>query len=458
MTVGLEDLEGGRRIELTPASAIRSERVRWLWRGRFPLRSLCVVAGEKGLGKSLLTNARIPAEATRGLLPGELEGEPMDILVCTAEDDWRSVVKPRLVAHGADLDRVHRLSVKDEEGESLLTLPDDVPLLEKEVLRLREQGRAVGMIVVDPIGAFLSSATDTHRDASVRRALAPLAALADKLDLVVLVVAHLTKGESSRLINRVSGAGAFVNAARSVLVLAPSPDDPEGEQGSERVLVHVRGNWGKVAPTLAVRVEELKVDLDDGTRTDIGYLLITGETDIGVDDLQRGGDENGASDVEEAIVAALPNGSRPSRDVKAEVAAELDCSRKTVERAGVRMAKREPAELIIVPKEGFQGTTKWALPKGDTEPSANGDSEDPPIGTIPNATGVPIPRGTVPKGFSVSNGDTGDASNVAVPIGREADCDCSHAAAHRDHWRPHPGTGRLVCLTCHPPVRRGQLP
>jgi hypothetical protein len=409
--IGPEDLGAGRRVELTPASQIQSERVRWLWRDRFPLRSLCVVGGEKGLGKSLLTNARIPAEATRGQLPGELEGNPMDILVCTAEDDWRSVVKPRLVAHGADLERVHRLQVKDDDGESLLTLPDDVARLETEIMRLRQQERPVGMVVIDPVGAFLSPATDTHRDASVRRALAPLAALADRLDLVVLVVAHLTKDESSRLINRISGAGAFVNAARSVLVLARHPDDVDGEQGLERVLVHVRGNWGHYAPTLAVRVETRDVELDDGSQTGIGFLNILGESEIGVDDLQRGGGDSSVSDVEEGIVAALMDGPRAGRDVKAKVAEDQACSKKTVERAGVRMSKREPPELVITPKQGYQGVTIWALPNRDTQGPANRDVYEPQVS--------PYWENAVPIGDSVSNRDKGRGLQTDVPDGAQ---------------------------------------
>ena len=92
------------------------------------------------------------------------------MLIVTAEDDWASVVKPRLMAHGADLNRVHRVAVKDEAGQSLLTLPDDVQLLEDQILRLQAAGRTIGMIVVDPIGAFLAERTDSHKDAPVRRA------------------------------------------------------------------------------------------------------------------------------------------------------------------------------------------------------------------------------------------------------------------------------------------------
>ena len=283
-----------RGVTLTTASAIRSERLHWIWTERMPRRSLVVVAGEKGLGKSLLTNARLPALITRGKLAGELLGTPADVLVVTAEDDWASVVKPRLMAHGADLDRVHRVEVHDASGDSLLTLPDDVPRIETEIVRLRDTGRVVAMLVIDPIGAFLAASTDTHRDASVRRALAPLAAMSERLDIVIVVIAHLTKDESVRLINRVSGAGAFVNAARSVLALTRDPGDPEGEQGTDRVLLHVGSNWGRYAATLAWRVESRRVVVDDGSASDVGYLVDRGTSSVCVEDVQRGPDENGS--------------------------------------------------------------------------------------------------------------------------------------------------------------------
>ena len=132
------------------------------------------------------------------------------------------------------------------------------------------------------------------------------------------------------------------------------------------MLVHVRGNWGKLAPTLAGRVESREVELDDGSATSIGYLELPGRCDVGVEDLQRGPDENGGSDVEEAIGSALVSGPRASREVKAQVVAELGCSKRTVERAAVRMAER--IELVIE-SGGFPRTTSWTLGSGDTPAS-----------------------------------------------------------------------------------------
>ncbi len=405
----------GRRVELTPARSIRSERVRWLWRDRLPLRSLSVVAGEKGLGKSILTNARLVAEVTRGTLLGELFGQPVDVLVCTAEDDWASVVKPRLMVHNADLNRVHRVAVRDDAGQPLLTLPDDVQQLEAQIELLRASGRVVGMFVLDPIGAFLSQSTDTHRDASVRRALAPLAAMAENLDLVVLVVAHLTKDESSRLINRVSGAGAFVNAARSLLVLARSPDDPDGEQGRERVLVHVGSNWGQYARSLGAYVDSRELDLDDGSRAGVGYLQITGECDIGVEDLQRGRDENGGTDMEEAIGAALKDGPRPSREVKAQIMAEVNCGKRTVERAAERM--REIGELLI-DSGGFPRMTTWALHSRDSEPSRSRATSESTVAPSTNTRSGVTDSFAVVTEDSASSGASGDCLESAVATAR----------------------------------------
>jgi hypothetical protein len=400
----------GRRVTLTTASEIRSERVRWLWEHRVPLRGETVVAGEKGLGKSILTNAWMAAALTCGTLDGALQGHPADVLVVTAEDDWRAVVKPRLIAHGADLERVHRVAVEDEDGEGLLTLPDDVGRLEEAVTRLREAGRTIAALVVDPIGAFLTQSTDSHKDAHVRRALAPLASMADRLDLAVVIVAHLNKDASQRLISRVSGSGAFVNAARSVFGFVHSPDDPDGEQGTERVLVHVRTNWGRLAPSLAWRVETEVVTVDDGTDAEVGFLNLLGETEISVEDVQRGRDDDHES-VEAAIIAELDSGQRPSLDVKEAVAKRLGCSTRTVERHAVKMRGR--GELGIE-KAGWPPTSTWSLTLAttpDTRIVANGVANvKPPINTEVSqaAERVSDTQGeTVANGNGVRNGSNG---------------------------------------------------
>lgn len=252
-----------------------------------------------------------------------------------------------------------------------------------------------------------------------------------------MVVAHLTKDESSRLVNRVSGAGAFVNAARSVLALALSPDDPDGEQGRERVLVHVSSNWGVYAPSLAARVESREVDLDDGSRTNIGHLNITGDSDVSVEDLQRTTkDENSSADVEEAILAALEDGARASIELKAKVASEQECGKRTVERAAGRMAAEGE---IVITSGGFPRKTTWALPGRATDDE--GTDESPVAPTTDAITQEPTvapstnTRRGVTDSYAVVTGDSAPDSRasrasratLARAIARGAPaCCCAH--------------------------------
>lgn len=360
-----------RRVILTAASAITPEPVRWLWDRRLPLRGLSLVAGEAGLGKST-TTAELAAQISRGELPGELHGQPRDVLIASAEDHFASVVWGRLMAAGADMGRVHRVAVEDRHGEELLTLPDDVQAVEEACAALAAKGRPVGLVVVDPVSAFIGARTDTHRDAAVRRVLAPLAALAERQDLAVLGVAHLNKNEAGKLLARVGGSVAFGAAPRSVLAFARHPEDPEGEQGAERVIVHAKSNHGAYAPTLAARVEGREVEHVGS----VSRLVITGECDVGPDDLSSGPEADDGADTEEAILAALAARPLPGREVKARVKGEMRCSDATVKRAAKRLQDR--GELTIE-KAGFPPTSTWALTFGSP-----GDEPNEPNGRAPN--------------------------------------------------------------------------
>src|SRR5262245_57571292 len=68
-------------VEAIAISEIEAKPVLWLWPERVPRGALTVLAGDPGLGKSLLT-CRLAAELSRG----ELGGRPATSLMLTAED------------------------------------------------------------------------------------------------------------------------------------------------------------------------------------------------------------------------------------------------------------------------------------------------------------------------------------------------------------------------------------
>lgn len=163
-----ERSRNGRRLAAESFDGIRAERTRWLWKGRIPLGTVTLLVGREKLGKSTLTNM-LAAELSRGTLAGDLEGQAAGTLFVSYEDSAARTIKPRLLAAGADLLRVHRVLATYGDARDLVSLPDDVAKIGELA---REQGSR--LVVVDPLSASLNGEIDGHRDQHVRRALAPL--------------------------------------------------------------------------------------------------------------------------------------------------------------------------------------------------------------------------------------------------------------------------------------------
>lgn len=142
---------------------VEDEHGKWL-----PQGAVSLVAGREGVGKSTVV-ANVVARITKDTLPGERFGHPKTVITCATEDSWRQTINPRLVAAGADLDKVIRVDAYTPEGfDGTLQLPEDIE-------RVREivESYDVVLIVLDPLMSTLSTKLDTHKDAEVRRGLEP---------------------------------------------------------------------------------------------------------------------------------------------------------------------------------------------------------------------------------------------------------------------------------------------
>ena len=180
--------EAGRKVLLTCAADIRPKRVKWLWDRRLAIGTLSLIAGREGLGKSSICYWMV-AQVTRGLLPGEHRGEPRAVLICATEDSWEQTIVPRLMAAGADRSRVFRVEVVSALNVKVgLSLPRDLVEVEQAA---RQTGAT--LLLLDPLTSRLSEALDTHKDADVRRALEPLASLAERAGMGVLGIMHHNK-------------------------------------------------------------------------------------------------------------------------------------------------------------------------------------------------------------------------------------------------------------------------
>src|SRR5262245_53487860 len=87
----------------------RVRPVRWLWNRRIPMGLPSLIIGEEGVGKGTFTSWMV-ARATRGGLEGDLESEPVNVLIVGDEDAFEQIWVPRLYAADADMGRVRTLA------------------------------------------------------------------------------------------------------------------------------------------------------------------------------------------------------------------------------------------------------------------------------------------------------------------------------------------------------------
>jgi len=353
-------LNNGRRVVLTSMDSIKPRPVFWLWKDRLPLGNLGLLAGREGTGKSTLAYTLI-ADITRGKLPGKYFGIPKAVIVCATEDSYSQTIAPRLKAANADMSRVYKVEVMTTENESVvLSLPGDL----KEVERVATEVGAV-LLLLDPLISRLGK-LDTHKDAEVRQALEPLAAMADRTGMAVLGIIHHNKSGSTDPLQLVMGSAAFAAVARSVHTVIPDTDDDTGKR--RMIYGTTKNNLGRSdLPSLAFTIVGYDFDTDEG-QANTGRLVWGEETAFSIGDtMRRSAERNGVRNATDRATdwlgdyLALHEGHVSSADVK-EDGAQAGHARGALDRA------RALLKLEVSSGSEFPRKTYWDSPVAQSVP------------------------------------------------------------------------------------------
>src|SRR5829696_4685746 len=345
-------------------SGVEPEEVEWLWPSRLARGKVALMDGDPGLGKSAVTldlAARLSAGQT---FPDGAECEPAGVVLLSGEDGLADTIRPRLDAAGADVDQILSLAtVPDENGhDRYLSIPEDLGLIEKGIQRVGAR-----LVIVDPLMAFLSGETNSHRDQDVRRALAPLAGLAERTGACVLVVRHLNKAPGNNPLYRGGGSIGIIGAARMAFVVGKDPQDD-----NRRVLATTKNNLAKPPKSLMFTLEEA-----EGGAVRVNWL---GESEVSAKDLlatpQDHEHADARSEAVEFLNDVLANGPMPASDIIRN-AEDASIAEKTLRRAkkllGV-MAYREG-------EAGKRGAGRW-LWKLPVAALVTGGDQDGHVGQV----------------------------------------------------------------------------
>jgi putative DNA primase/helicase len=233
------------KVELLRGSTIEPEPISWIMEGHLARGKVHILGGKPAAGKTTLAISIAAIVTTGGTLPDGSQCQPGQVVIWSGEDDPKDTLVPRLIAAGADLDRVHFVSGAIENDE---TIPFDPAKHMCGLAEALEGLQDVALLIVDPIVSAVAG--DSYKNAEVRRALQPLADLAAKSNCAVLGITHFTKGTGGRdPVERLTGSLAFGAVARIVLLAANVEDDDSEAEGTNsesgrRLMTRAKSNIG----------------------------------------------------------------------------------------------------------------------------------------------------------------------------------------------------------------------
>jgi RecA-family ATPase len=352
--------EGEAPPDYVMLDTIERQYVRWLWPSRIPFGKVAILEGDPERAKSVLTIDLASRVSTGSPMPGETgQRDPAGVVIVCAEDDLADTIIPRLLAHGADLSRIASIPLaRDEHGHLRpLSLPEDQDRLELAMRKVDAK-----LLIIDPITAYLSETINSNNDASVRRALTPLADLAQRTGCAILLVRHLNKSGDLKAKYRGGGSIAFTGSARAVLVVDEHPEQP-----GLMVLARVKNNLAKPTPSIGYRIVEDEL-------YECPLIVWQGVVHIDADTLLRGQDSRrdaeAREEAEELLRDLLSDGPAPVAEAK-KLLTGAGISDSTIKRAKKRL------RIASVRERDEQGKTtgwSWRLPPDDDEqPGVHGE-------------------------------------------------------------------------------------
>lgn len=220
-------MEENSELKLINMSDVQAEEIKWLWYPFIAYGKMTIVQGDPGDGKSTLV-LNIAAKLSRGerLEPEMNIDKPVNVIYQTAEDGLADTVKPRLEQAGADCSRI---SIIDESEKSLSMIDERI---EKAII-----AAAAGLLILDPIQAYLGGRTDMNRANEARELTKRLGGIAERTGCAIVLIGHMNKGSGAKAAYRGMGSIDFFAVARSVMLVGRIEGQPD-----MRAVIQIKNN------------------------------------------------------------------------------------------------------------------------------------------------------------------------------------------------------------------------
>ena len=333
---------------------VKRKAIEWLWPSLVAVGKVTVLAGDGGIGKSTVL-LDMAARTSRGALwPDGSGAAPLgSVIILAAEDDAADTILPRIEAAGGDSSKIFVVPmVRNQDGSTRsFNLQSDLAALESRVAEIGD----VRLIIIDPVSSYLGK-VDSHKNNEVRGVVEPLGTKAAKWQAAIVCNNHFSKATGGNANSRVIGSVAFVNQARSVVIVTEDPEDKD-----RRFFIPSKSNISRLKEGLAFRLEQTLLDARGDEPEVIATRIAWESAPIGmtadevVAALSDGdGGKTAKAEAVDFLEDALTAGPKPASEIQ-KLARDAGHTPKSL-----RSAR---AALGVKPtKAGFDGGWVWALP------------------------------------------------------------------------------------------------
>lgn len=335
------------RFTFTPMSEIKEEKIDWLWYPYLARKTLSILEGDPGLGKSYMAMIVAASIASGTQLPCVRKGKGRahgSVVYFDIENNAASVTKVRLTYNGFD-DLGNYYPV-----EQSFSIEDEDAI--EEIYEYLERIKPA-LIVFDTLNTYIGKA-DTHKASEATQAMNVFKQMATDFDCAVLVVRHLTKGSGSAMY-RGQGSVAFSGSARVVMAVGVDPNDAD-----TRVMCVVKGNLAPLPGGLPFRIEARKKERSEFIWEEYNSLTAQQIVDASTAAREEGKQGNSIQDAMEFLEATITG-----------VAVELGKLYRMGEKRSItkKMIDRAGSKMRIKKKKSGKGEETWLIKEEKKDPS-----------------------------------------------------------------------------------------
>ena len=304
-----KEIKAEQGVILLKASELKPKRINWIWDGWIAGGKFHLLGGVAGTGKTTISLALASSITIGGRFPDGTRSPSGNVVVWTGEDDISDTLTPRLMAMGANLDKVHFVQgVIGEDGEQPFNPSTDMPILQQAISKVGD----VKLLIIDPIVSVVKG--DSHKNAEVRKDLAPLIQMAESMGFAIIGITHFSKGTSGREpIERITGSLAFGAVARVVLVASKSKSD-DGED--VRIFLRAKSNIGADNGGFEYSLEQAKTEGGIETSRVLWGQAIEGSARELLVDAEDDSDGGSMAECVQFLSSILSDGEMPAQEVK----------------------------------------------------------------------------------------------------------------------------------------------